>query len=596
MTEKEISWDLTEIFSSPNDPKLFKTMENLMKRAEELVKKYKGKINLPNFIAQNLLELFQETEELWSTVEELEVFSENSFNANMTLPETQSLNNKFQEFETDISKKLAFIELEVGKYVYENEKIISNTILANYKHLLKKIRREFPHKLSEIEEQLILEKDQFGVKAWSQLQATWLNTRKFKVLVEGEEKELSYGEADSLIKHPDRATRISANKSIYGLLGKDEDIFSSALRNICGNWVKNSKRRKFNNPMHASFIANDTNQEIIDNLMKTIELNANVYQRYLKIKADILNLSKLTCADVRAPLPGLTEKQYGWDKTKELILEAYSKFDSTFEGYVKDMFKRNHIDASIRIGKRNGAYCSPWFSGKSAYILLSFTGKMNEIYSLAHEFGHAIHSYLSSEEQTYFNYHPGASVAETASIFGELLMTDLLLSKAELKEEKIAILAHVLDEAGQAAFQVSARVWFEQSLYDAIEKGENLNGKTISKYWCAGRDKIYGDSVEWFDELIWEWTMKSHYYMPNFRFYNYPYVYAQLFVYALYQVYKKEGKDFVPKFKKLLREGGSLSPEELAKIVGLDITKPDFWKLGIKQYEDFVNQLEKLTK
>ncbi|MFX1553236.1 MAG: M3 family oligoendopeptidase [Promethearchaeota archaeon] len=596
MTEKEISWDLTEIFSSPNDPKLFKTMENLMKRAEELVKKYKGKINLPNFIAQNLLELIQETEELWSTVEELEVFSENSFNANMTLPETQSLNNKFQEFETDISKKLAFIELEVGKYVYENEKIISNTILANYKHLLKKIRREFPHKLSEIEEQLILEKDQFGVKAWSQLQATWLNTRKFKVLVEGEEKELSYGEADSLIKHPDRATRISANKSIYGLLGKDEDIFSSALRNICGNWVKNSKRRKFNNPMHASFIANDTNQEIIDNLMKTIELNANVYQRYLKIKADILNLSKLTCADVRAPLPGLTEKQYSWDKTKELILEAYSKFDSTFEGYVKDMFKRNHIDASIRIGKRNGAYCSPWFSGKSAYILLSFTGKMNEIYSLAHEFGHAIHSYLSSEEQTYFNYHPGASVAETASIFGELLMTDLLLSKAELKEEKIAILAHVLDEAGQAAFQVSARVWFEQSLYDAIEKGENLNGKTISKYWCAGRDKIYGDSVEWFDELIWEWTMKSHYYMPNFRFYNYPYVYAQLFVYALYQVYKKEGKDFVPKFKKLLREGGSLSPEELAKIVGLDITKPDFWKLGIKQYEDFVNQLEKLTK
>jgi len=596
MTEKEITWDLTEIFSDPDDPKLFKTIENLTKRAEELVKKYKGKINSPNFTAQNLLELFQITEKLWSTVEELEVFSYNSFSANMTLPETQSLNNKFQEFETDISKKLAFIDLEVGKYVYENEKIISNPILASYKHLLEKIRREFPHKLSEIEEQLILEKDQFGVKAWSQLQATWLNTRKFKVMVEGEEKELSYGEADSLIKHPDRDTRISTNKSIYGLLGKDEDIFSSALRNICGNWVKNSKRRQHNSPMHASFIANDTNQEIIDNLMKTIELNAKIYQRYLKIKADLLNLPKLTCADVQAPLPGLTEKQYGWDETKELILEGYSKFGSTFEGYVKDMFKRNHIDASIRLGKRNGAYCSPWFTGKSAYILLSFTGKMNEIYILAHELGHAIHSYLSSEEQTYFNYHPGASVAETASIFGELLMTDLLLSKAESNEEKTAILAHVLDGAGQTAFQVSARVWFEQSLYDAIEKGELLDGKTISKYWCAGRDKIYGDSVEWFDELIWEWTMKPHYYMPNFRFYNYPYVYAQLFVYALYQVYKKEGKEFIPKFKKLLREGGRLSPEELAKIVGLDITKPDFWELGIKQYEDFVNQLEKLIK
>ena len=160
----------------------------------------------------------------------------------------------------------------------------------------------------------------------------------------------------------------------------------------------------------------------------------------------------------------------------------------------------------------------------------------------------------------------------------------------------MGILAHVLDDAGQAAFQVSARVWFEQDLYRAIDKGENLDGKTISKYWCAGRDKIYGDSVEWFEEMDWEWTMKPHYFRVGFGFYNYPYVYAQLFVYALYQVYKIEGKDFVPKFKKLLAAGGSVSPEELGKFVGLDITKKDFWNLGIKQYGDFVDQLEKLME
>ncbi len=201
---------------------------------------------------------------------------------------------------------------------------------------------------------------------------------------------------------------------------------------------------------------------------------------------------------------------------------------------------------------------------------------------------------MASAAQSYFNIHPGYTVAETASTFGELLITDLLLEKADSDEEKMAILAHVLDDAGQAAFQVSARVWFEQDLYKAIESGENLDGKTISKYWCAGRDKIYGDSVEWFDEMDWEWTMKPHYFIPNFRFYNYPYVYAQLFVYALYKTYKQEGKEFVPKFKRLLAAGGSLSPEDLGKIIGLDVTKKDFWKLGIKQYEDFVNQLEKL--
>ena len=260
------------------------------------------------------------------------------------------------------------------------------------------------------------------------------------------------------------------------------------------------------------------------------------------------------------------------------------------------MFNRNHIDASPRRGKRNGANCASWFKGTSAFILMTYTGEINEIFTLIHELGHAIHDYLAIQKQTYINIHPGYTVAETASTFGELLLTDLLLETAESKEEKMAILGNILDDAGQAAFQVSARVWFEQDLYKAIDKGENLDGKTISKYWCAGRDKIYGDSVEWFEEMDWEWTMKPHYYIPNFRFYNYPYVYAQLFVYALYQTYKKEGKEFVPKFKKLLAAGGSVSPEELGKIVGLDITKKDFWKLGIKQYEDFVNQLEKLMK
>ncbi|KKL28396.1 hypothetical protein LCGC14_2375550, partial [marine sediment metagenome] len=271
-------------------------------------------------------------------------------------------------------------------------------------------------------------------------------------------------------------------------------------------------------------------------------------------------------------------------------------FDSEFVAYLNDMYNRNHIDASPRKGKKNGANCADWYKGRSAFILLTFTGEQNEIFTLIHELGHAIHDYLAIEAQTYHNIHPGYTVAEIASTFGELLLTDFLLEKAESNEEKMTILAQVLDDAGQAAFQVSARVWFEQDLYKAIERGENLDGRTISNYWCAGRDKIYGDSVEWFEEMNWEWTMKLHYYIPNFRFYNYPYVYAQLFVYAVYQTYKKEGKVFVPKFKKLLAAGGSLSPEELGMIVGLDITKKDFWKLGIKQYEDFVNQLENLMK
>jgi oligoendopeptidase F len=348
--------------------------------------------------------------------------------------------------------------------------------------------------------------------------------------------------------------------------------------------------------MHDSLLLNDTTQEIIDNLMNSIESGVGVYRKYLKLKAQILNLPNLNCADVKAPLPIAPHKNYSWEQAKELAIQAYDKFDPEFSNIVKDMFDRNHIDASPRDGKTNGANCAAWYKGKSAYILMTYTGELNEIFTLIHELGHAIHDYLAIEAQTHSNFHPGYTAAEVASTFGELLVTDLLLETSESKEEKMGILAHVLDDAGQAAFQVSARVWFEQDLYKAIESGENLDGETISKYWCAGRDRIYGDSVEWFEEMDWEWTMKPHYFIPNFRFYNYPYVYAQLFVYALYQTYKKEGKEFVPKFKKLLAAGGSLSPEELGNIVGLDITKQDFWDLGIKQYEDFVTQLETLTK
>jgi oligoendopeptidase F len=595
MTQEEIAWDLSKLYTSPDDPKIEKLLKNSERQVEQFIKDYKGKIKAPEFRAEDLYELFQREEEFVANLDELETYAHILYDADMQITEHEALKNKVIEFSTEVSKKLTFLDLEVGKFVYENKEILDDPKLENYKHYLEKIVRRYPHLLSEVEEQLILEKDQFGVQQWSQLQGKWLNTRKFHVKVEGEEKVLSYGEANALLRHPDRKTRISADKSIYSTLGKDEIIFSTALRNICSDWMKIVERRKYNNALHHSLIVNDTEKEIIESLMKTVEENADVYRRFLKMKAKLLNLPKLNYADVLAPLPDMPEQKYTWNETKKLILNAYENFNKEFAEIALDMFEKHHIDATIRMGKRNGAYCASWYNGRSAFILLNFAGRMGEVYTLAHELGHAIHDYLASEKQTYLNLHPGYTTAECASIFGELLMTDLLLKTSESDSFKRAILAHVLDDAGMAVFQVSARYWFEERLYKAIQNIEYLDGNSISKYWVSGRDKIYGDSTEFFDELIWEWTMKPHYFRVGFRFYNYPYVYAQLFVYALYQIYKKEGKDFAPKFKKLLSAGGSVSPKELAKSVGLDITKKDFWKLGIKQYEEFVNELEKLT-
>jgi oligoendopeptidase F len=350
--------------------------------------------------------------------------------------------------------------------------------------------------------------------------------------------------------------------------------------------------RKYPAPMTQSIIDNDVEQAAIDALMRTMEGSVEAYRRYLRLKAKLMGLEKLGNWDIVAPLPGVPEKKYTWEESRKEVVSAYRSFDPEWAGWVDEMYGRRHIDAEVRNGKRSGAFCASWLAGKSAWVLQSFNGQMGDVYTQAHELGHAVHAYLGSRHQKPSNYEIGSCIAETASVFGELLLTDRLLAEAKTREEKRAILATVLDEFGMAAYQVSARVFFEQGMYDAIKEGKFLDGETVSTLWTAGRDKIYGDAIEWLPEMKWEWTMKPHYYIPNYRFYNYPYVYAQLFVFALYRLYKEQGLAFVPKMRTLLAAGSSRSPTELAKDVGFDVTSEDFWRKGMQQFEDFVGQLE----
>jgi oligoendopeptidase F len=594
LAKSEIAWNLSEIFPNITDPSVQKAIDDVTATAERFANKHQGKIK--DFSAKELLTCIQEYEAYFAKLDDVSLFAGLSFSANMTLPETQSLNDRVSKLRAKLGKLLAFFELEVGNLVHKNPRLISDSALANYRHLLERLQREVPYQLSEVEEKLIIEKDQFGVQAWEQLQSKWLNTRMFEVIVEGKKKVMPFGEAYGLLPHPDRATRESAMRSIYGLVAKDGEIFCSALRNICDDWLSVCARRKYDSPVHASLIANDIEQRTIDNLLKAIEDNAGLYQRYLRLKAKIMGLPKLGCHDILAPLPNMPKTEFSFESAKDLVTRAYNEFDEDYAFAVKDVFARNHIDASPRFGKQNGAFCAGWYNGKTAFVLQSFNGNLNDIGTLAHELGHATHDYYFSRNQTIANGKIPMVVAETASIFGELLLTDLLLREAKTDLEKKAILCRVLDLAGMVLFKVTARAWFEQSLYDAIRHGEFLDHRTVCKFWISARDKAYGDAVDWFDELQAEWSVTPHYFFANFRFYNYPYVYAQLFVYALYQRYLEEGKAFVPKLKKILSAGSTLSPVEIGKMVGYDIDSPEFWKVGMKQVEYFVNELEKIAK
>ncbi len=591
MTTQQVTWNLTELFSSLTDPKIDQAIKEAETTADAFEKTYRSKVT--QLTAEDLLRCFRDIETFEAKFSDLTLYSSLSFSADMTQPQAQTLNDKIDKLSAKISKQLAFYSLELGALVKSRPQIINEPALANYKHALERIQRRVEHQLSEVEEQLIIEKDQFGINAWEELQSKWLNTRLFEVNVLGEKKTLSYGEANGWLSHHDRATRESANRSIYGLLGKDSEVFSAALRNICNDWVSVSKRRKYASPMESSVISNDTQEGIIANLLKTVEEGSKAYRRYLKLKAKLMDLPVLGNHDIVAPLPESSDLKFTFQQAQDLITHSYSRFDPAYATAVTEMFQKRHIDATPRFGKRNGAFCAGYYNGKSAYILQSFNGTLTDVYTLAHELGHATHDWYASRSQTLLNMNVPSAMAETASIFGELLLTDQLLDGAKTDAERKALLCLVLDEAGMTAFQVTARVWFEQALYASIEKGEYLDYKTICNHWTKSRDRIFGDAVTWFPEMEAEWTMKPHYYMANYRFYNYPYVYAQMFVYSLYERYLEEGKSFVPKLVKALSAGGSMSPLEIGKTVGLNVASPDFWNSGLKVFERFIGDLEK---
>ena len=591
--QQEINWDLTELFPSVTDPSVEQAITEAKAAADTIEKAYRGKIT--TLTPNRLLQCLREIEVSEVKQGDLSLFASLSFSANMTLPQTQALYDKVSKLEAQLGKQLAFFSLELGALVKAKPEIIADPVLAGYRHMLERVQRRVPHQLSELEEQLIIEKDQFGVQAWEELQSKWLNTRMFPVTVLGEEKTLTYGEANGLLPHPDRATRESANRSIYGLLGKDGEIFASALRCICNDWVNVSQRRKYASPIESSLVSNDTEQAIVENLLGAVENHAGMYRRYLGLKAKFMGLPQLGNHDIVAPLPNMPEKKFTFEEAQSVIVRAYSRFDPEYSAAVKEMFAKRRIDATPRFGKRNGAFCASYYNGKSAYILDNFTGSLNDVYTLAHELGHATHDYYAARSQTLLNTSMPSIVAETASIFGELLLTDLLLDEAKSNAERKAVLCLVVDEAGMTAFQVTARVWFEQALYTSIQQGEYLDYKIICSHWIKARDRIFGDAVKWFPEMEAEWTMKPHYYMANYRFYNYPYVYAQMFVYALYEKYLQEGKAFVPKLVKALSAGSSLSPKQIGNLVDLDVTASDFWQLGLNRFGHFIGELEKIV-
>ena len=590
MTEEEMVWDLSQLVDKVDPVFVQNQLRLMVEEAGRIRDSYHGKIE--SLDAKGLLQFLELRDAYTLQFDGVRLYCGLMYSADSTDEVAKQLNDAFRVSMAKVGQALAFTLVELGRLLAGNPSLVSDPVLVEYKHCLEKILRRVPYMLSEAEERLTILKDKNGISSWQKLQSDWLSTRAFTIEVDGKARTLPYGEVIGFYQNADRDLRKRAYQAVHGTLGKDDIIWASAIRAVCEDHQQMCKLRKFPSWMTQSFLSNDVDQETIDSLLSTVKENVKLHQRYLQLKAKLMGLEKLANYDLNAPLPNTPERKYGWSQSRKQVVDAYMGFDPEMGGWVDEMYGRRHIDGKVRKGKTSGAFCSSWLAGKTAYVLQSFNGNVSDVYIQAHELGHAVHAYLGARTQKPSNFETGSCLAETGSVFGELLLTEQLLSKAETKEEKRAILASVLDRFFVVVFQVSARAFFEQSIYDAMSRGEALDGETIAKMWASSRDLLYGNSVDWLDEMKWAWVVSPHYFIANYRFYNYPYVYAQLFVYALYQLYKEQGESFVPKLKKLLAARGSKSPRELAAELGLDIAEKTFWQKGMRQAEQFVNALE----
>lgn len=587
----EMNWDLSVLVESTETERIKERLAAMVGDYAKFAERYRGRIE--RLDPAGLAEMLRTKDDLFLRYEGVMTYCSLAFSADQGDPIANSLNHASSRAATEADQLTAFMAVELGRFLASRPELVDDPSLGDYKHYLERYLRIAPHLLSEQEEKLISAKDRTGVKAWSKLQSKWLSSRQFPMSVKGEGKMLSMGEMIPFIYDPDRETRRAAYSSMGTTLGADRLLWADAMSAIWTDHLQMCKLRSYPSPLTSSLIDNDVEERTITTLMEVVRKNAPICHRYFSVKAKLLGLEKLGNWDLRAPLPDSVDRERTWDEARQLLISLYTDFDPQFGEWVRDMFDRRHLDGQVRKGKRTGAFCDTWVGGRSAFILSSYNGHVNDIYTLAHELGHAVHAYLYTREQNPSNCAVSLCVAECGSMFGELLLTERLLKEASSDDERRSVLVKVMNSFVQTVYQEGFRYFFEVDVARAVGEGRFLDADAIADMWMSAQRSLYGD-IEYLPETRWDWARFPHHYFSDVRFYEYPYVYAQLFVFALFRLYREQGEAFVPRLKALLSAGSSLSALQLAEGLGFDIGQEGFWQKGIDQASEYLEELERL--
>ncbi|HTX31039.1 MAG TPA: M3 family oligoendopeptidase [Solirubrobacteraceae bacterium] len=579
-------WDLDPLVAGRGAEGVEEMLGEATRRAGEFAERYGGRV--AELDGAGLEEAMRELAEIEDLVGRGGSYASLRFSTDTADPERGALLQRLQEGATEIETKLLFFELEWAELDDKRaDELLDAPGLDFCRHYLRSARRYRPHLLTEPEEKILAEKAIASSASWSRLFGELLGA--VRVPIEGEEMTLDM--ALSRLQAPDREERRASAEAVTAALDPGLRTRAFIYNTLVYDKSVEDRLRHYPHWLASRNLANEASDESVLALIEAVRGRYDIPQRWYSLKARLLGIDRLRDYDRAAPI--LAEDiTVSYGEARDMVLETYDSFSPAAGEVVRRFFDGNWIDAPVRPHKRGGAFCSYTVPSVHPYVLLNFTARRRDALTMAHELGHGLHAALA-QPQGIFHQGTPLTLAETASVFGETLVFERLLAEAGDDEQRLALLAERIDGAVATVFRQMAMNRFEHLVHTGRRREGELSVDRLNDMWVESQTELFGDSVEITDGYrIW-WSYIPHF--INTPGYVYAYAYGQLLALSAYGRYREEGESFVPRYLELLAAGGSRSPEELAAIVGIDLSDPGFWDSGLRLIEEQLSQAEALA-
>ena len=579
-------WDLEPLVEGDGAEGAIALLDEAESRAESFADRHRGRV--AELDATALAAAMTELEQIGDRVGRAGTYASLAFSVDTRSPEIGALMQRVRERSAAIQTVLLFFELEWNQVDDAPAgELLGSDELERWRHYLTNLRRYRPHQLTEPEERVLTETDVTGRSAFGRLFTE--QTSAITVELPDAEQPVQLMEALSMLQGPDREARRQAAEGVTAALEPDLRTRAFVFNTLLADKATKDRLRSYEHWLASRNLANEASDESVAALIDAVVGRYELARRWYRLKAPLLGIERLAHYDRMAPVAE-TEQRIGYAEARELVLDCYRGFSPELGATVEGFFSGDHIDAPPLPGKRGGAFCSYAVPSAHPYVMLNYTSLPGDVLTMAHELGHGVHAALA-RPQGIFEFATPLTVAETASIFGETIVLGRLLERAPDAGARLALLAESLDGAVAAVFRQVAMNRFEDRVHGERRSTGELAVDGFAAAWLDTQADLLGDSVDVSEDYGSWWS-----YVPHFidtPGYVYAYAYGNLLALSVYRRYEEVGEEFVPAYLEMLRAGGSMPPEELGKIGGVDLTDPGFWNDGLDLVERRLGEAER---